>query len=48
MVKILCGENEVIEKVKSFHRQELQMPSRNNVKHFPTLSDVNILTAYRK
>lgn len=34
--------------MKSFHRQELQMPSRNNIKRFLTLSDVNILTALEK
>lgn len=41
-VKVLWGKNGVIgRKIKSFHRQELQMPPRNNVKPFPTLSEVN-------
>lgn len=38
-VKILWVKKQVIEKyIKSFHMQELQMPSRHIVKHFPMLS----------
>lgn len=46
---MLWGKNGVIGKaMKRFHRQELQMSSINNVKHFRILSDVNILTALEK